>query len=160
MASAVLIPPHSIIRRPVLAALILLCLASAQARAAGLATLFDDKRVGAGVEVSHEPGRPMLSASAGPVSVLAWDLAGGNGGLGLTFPLGGSKGFNIGIGGFVALRTDEFIGTRLNFLVRGSYCWTSVCVSAAHLSHGRVFGFEENAPNKGLNFVYLEYPFK
>jgi len=148
------------IRRPVFLTALLLYLASAAAHGAGLDTLFEDKRVGAGVEVSHEPGRPMLSASAGPVSVLAWDLAGGNGGLGLTFPLGGRKRLNLGIGAFIAYRTDEFIGTRLNFLLRGSYCWTSVCMSAAHLSHGRIFGFEESAPNKGLNFVYLEYPFK
>ena len=102
----------------------------------------------------------MLSASAGPVSLLAWNHDGGNAGLGLTVPLGPSKGLNFGVGGLLAYRTDSFIGTRLNFLVRGSYCWTEVCLSAAHISHGRIFGFEEDAPNKGFNFVYLEYRFK
>ena len=102
----------------------------------------------------------MLSASAGPVSLLAWDLDRANAGLGLTIPLGRSKGLNFGIGGLVAYRTDDFIGTRLNFLVRGSYCWTEFCLSAAHISHGRIFGFEENSPNRGLNFLYLEYRFK
>ena len=80
--------------------------------------------------------------------------------LGITIPLGPSKGFNFGIGGFLAYHTDGFLGTHANFLVRASYCWTEVCLSASHLSHGRIFGLEENAPNKGLNFVFLEYRFK
>jgi hypothetical protein len=117
-----------------------------------------DMRVGAGFEMAHELGMPMVSASAGPLSFLAWDSD--NLGVGLTIPIGPSKGLNFGIGGFLAYRTDGFLGTHANFLVRGSYCWTEVCLSAAHLSHGRIFGFEENAPNKGLNFLYLEYRFK
>jgi hypothetical protein len=35
-----------------------------------------------------------------------------------------------------------------------------VCLSAAHLSHGRIFGLDEHSANKGLNFLYLEYRFK
>ena len=151
--------PSISIRRPVFAPLVLLlCLASAGARAAGLDTLFEDKRIGVGVEASHKAGIPLVSASAGPLSFLAWDSE--NLGIGLTLPLGPKKGLNFGIGGFLAYRTDEVLGTHANFLVRGSYCWTEVCASVAHISHGRIFGFEEHAPNKGLNFLYLEYRFK
>lgn len=146
------------IRRCAFLPLLLLGLASAAARGAGLDTLFDDKRIGAGIEISHEAGMPVVSASAGPLSFLAWDSD--NLGLGISFPFGPDKGFNFGIGGFLAYRTDGLLGTRANFLLRGSYCWTEVCLSAVHLSHGRIFGLDENSPNKGLNFLYLEYRFK
>jgi len=82
-------------------------------------------------------------------------------GLGLTLPLGPSEGLNIGLGGIVVNRTDELVGTKLNFLVRGSYCWKPVCISFAHVSHGaRVFGIAKDEANAGLNFLYLEYRFK
>jgi hypothetical protein len=64
------------------------------------------------------------------------------------------------IGGMLVDKTDELVGTHFNFMVRGGYCFSQVCVSALHISHGRIFGLDKEAANGGLNFVFLEYRFK
>jgi hypothetical protein len=104
----------------------------------------------------------MLSASASFASLLAWrrSSTGDNFGVGLAFPLGKPDGFNFGLGGFAVYKTDELLGTHLNFLARASYCRKTFCLSAVHLSHGRVFGLDKEAANAGLNFVFLEYRLK
>ena len=152
----------SALRRPALVACVLLCLASAAAHGADLGALFADKRVGAGVDVVHDRGAPVLSASAGFASLLAWrrHSSGNNFGVGLAFPIGNPEGFNFGLGGMLIDKTDDLIGTHLNFLARASYCRKTFCLSAVHLSHGRIFGLDKEAANGGLNFVFLEYRLK
>ena len=118
-----------------------------------------DARIGAGIDVVHDRGLPMASVKVGWVSMLAWNAD--NFGVGLTVPIGRPDGLNFGLGGIAVYRTDsELIGTHLNFLVRASYCWTRICASFAHISHGRVLGIDEQAANASLNFLYLEYRLK
>jgi hypothetical protein len=149
--------PFRIIRRPALLPALFLCLASAAAHGQGI-----DARIGAGIDVIHDVGTPMFSASASFASLLAWrrTTSGDNFGMGLAFPLGNPEGLNFGLGAFAVYKTDELLGTHLNFLARASYCGKNLCLSAVHLSHGRIFGLDEDAANKGLNFVFLEYRLK
>lgn len=62
-------------------------------------------RVGGGVGLVHKPGMAMASAAVGPASFLAWDNH--NYGLGLAYSLEPRPGWEAGIGGFVARRTDD-----------------------------------------------------
>jgi hypothetical protein len=114
-----------------------------------------DVRVGAGLDVIHRRGAVMGALTVRPFSLFAWDND--NFGVGATIPIGGPSGLSAGAGGIVVYRTDGVIGTHLNFLGRVSYCGERVCLSFAHVSHGRVFGFDKGQANSGLNFVFLEY---
>lgn len=112
-------------------------------------------RAGAGVDVVHKQGMPMVSFEMRPASFLAW--RNGNYGIGLTYAFGTRVGWNAGIGGLLVRRTDDDIGTRLNLLARGSYCGESLCLSYAHISHGSGLGIRRHHANSGLNFLFLEY---
>ena len=127
-----------------------LCLASSALHA----QRFQDRRVGTGVDVVHQQGMPMLSVELSPLTLLAWET---NSGIGLTYPIGPSVGWNAAVGGIVVRREDEDVGTRLNLLARLSYCGKDVCLSFAHISHGSAIGIRQDAANSGLNFLYLEY---
>lgn len=122
--------------------------ASAQGQPRGL-------RVGAGVDVLHEPGMAMLSLAADPFLLLAWDRL--DLGLGASYRFGDLEGWSASAGGIAVRRRDADLGTHLNFLLGASYCGRAVCLSFAHISHGAVLGIERGAANSGLNFVYLEY---
>lgn len=111
-------------------------------------------RVGAGVDVVHKPGMGVGVVKVGPVDTLVWDK---NFGIGATYDLGGPVGWQAGLGGIYTQRTDEDVGTRANFLLRGSYClkrWG--CFSARHISHGALLGIEKDKANSGLNFITWE----
>jgi hypothetical protein len=127
-----------------------LCAASSAARAAD-----PDLRVGAGLDLIHRRGAFVAAVTYQPVSVYAWDND--NFGVGLTYRFGGPKGLSFNAGGIAVYRTDEVVGTHLNFLGRLSYCGERLCASFAHVSHGRIFGFDKGSPNSGLNFLYVEY---
>jgi ABC-type amino acid transport substrate-binding protein len=114
-----------------------------------------DLRVGAGLDVIHERGAVMAAVTYQPVSFYAW--GNDNFGVGLTYRFGGPKGFSFNAGGIAVYRTDAVIGTHLNFLGRLSYCGKELCASFAHVSHGKIFGFDKDSANSGLNFLYLEY---
>jgi ABC-type amino acid transport substrate-binding protein len=114
-----------------------------------------DLRVGAGLDVIHKRGAVMAAVTYQPVSFYAW--GNDNFGVGLTYRFGGPKGFSFNAGGIAVYRTDAVIGTHLNFLVRLSYCGKELCASFAHVSHGKIFGFDKDSANSGLNFLYLEY---
>jgi hypothetical protein len=114
--------------------------------AAGLATCIaacahaGEIRIGAGVDVVHRAGMPVVSAT-----------------LGLAYGFGGSTGWRAGIGVLLARRADEDLGTRLNILLRAGYCAKQLCLSYAHLSHGSGLGIRRERANSGLNFLFLEY---
>lgn len=115
-------------------------------------------RLGAGMDVVHKSGMAMVSLAVRPLSVFVWDNR--NYGLGLSYGFGQRVGWNAGVGGMLVRRTDDDVGTRLNLLLRGSYCGQSVCLSYAHLSHGSALGIERRKANSGLNFVFLEYRYR
>jgi hypothetical protein len=112
-------------------------------------------RIGVGVDVVKKSSMAMASVKLGPLAVLAWDND--NYGIGATWDFGSRVGWNGGIGGFLARRTDDDLGTRLNLLFRGSFCSEKVCVSLAHLSHGAAAGIAAGKANSGLNFLFVEY---
>ena len=99
----------------------------------------------------------MASLALYPASILAWE---DNWGIGLTYPIGPRVGWSGAVGGIYVDRTDEDLGTRLNFLLRVSYCGEKVCASFAHISHGDALGIEKDKANSGLNFLYLEYRYR
>jgi hypothetical protein len=80
-----------------------------------------------------------------------------NWGVGLTFPIGPRVGWSGAVGGIYVHRTDDDVGTNLNFLFRVSYCGERLCASFAHVSRGNALGVETGKANSGLNFLYLEY---
>jgi hypothetical protein len=112
-------------------------------------------RIGAGVDFAEKANMAMAAVKLGPLTALAWDN--NNYGIGATWDFGSRVGWNAGIGGFVARRTDEDLGTQLNLLFRGSFCTEKVCFSLAHLSHGAGLGVASSKANSGLNFFFVEY---
>jgi hypothetical protein len=118
---------------------------------------FKDGRIGAGIDLIHEQGMPMVSAALYPASFLLWDH---NFGVGLTYPVGPRVGWNAGLGGVLVRREDGNVGTRLNLLGRLSYCGEKLCLSYAHISHGSALGIRNNDANSGLNFLFLEYRYR
>lgn len=114
-----------------------------------------DLRVGAGVDVVHKQSMAVASLRYGAVTALAWDND--NYGAGLTYEVGPMRGWEAGIGAFLAARTDGNLGTQLNALVRLAYCHGHVCLSGIHISHGSTFGIERDKANSGLNFLLLEF---
>jgi hypothetical protein len=137
-----------------LIAILALCLASFGLHARDW---FDDGRLGAGLDIVHQPGMPMASLALYPASFLVWE---DNWGVGLTYPIGPRVGWSGAVGGMYAYRTDDDIGTNLNFLFRLSYCGEKLCLSFAHISHGEALGIETDKANSGLNFLYLEYRYR
>jgi hypothetical protein len=117
-----------------------------------------DLRLGGGVDVVHKQGMAMAALSIDNFSLLTWDNH-LDFGLGLGFRLGSRLGWNGQIGGIAVRRTDDDLGTHLNFLLRASYCGERWCLSYAHISHGALIGLERSATNSGLNFMFLEYRF-
>ena len=118
---------------------------------------FKDGRIGAGADVVHQAGMPMASVALYPASVLVWE---DNWGVGLTYPIGPRVGWSGAVGGIYVDRTDDDVGTNLNFLFRVSYCGEKLCASFAHISHGGALGIETDKANSGLNFLYLEYRYR
>jgi hypothetical protein len=118
---------------------------------------FEDGRIGAGADVVHQGGMPVVSLALYPASVLVWE---NNWGLGLTYPIGPRVGWSGAVGGIYVHRTDDDVGTNLNFLFRLSYCGQKVCASFAHISHGEALGIATDKANSGLNFLYLEYRYR
>jgi hypothetical protein len=118
---------------------------------------FEDGRIGVGLDVVHQDGMPMVSVALYPASVLVWE---NNWGLGLTYPIGPRVGWSGAVGGIYVPRTDDDVGTNLNFLFRLSYCGQKVCASFAHISHGEALGIATDKANSGLNFLYLEYRYR
>jgi hypothetical protein len=118
---------------------------------------FEDGRIGVGLDVVHQDGMPMVSVALYPASVLVWE---NNWGLGLTYPIGPRVGWSGAVGGIYVHRTDDDVGTNLNFLFRLSYCGQKVCASFAHISHGEALGIATDKANSGLNFLYLEYRYR
>lgn len=111
-------------------------------------------RIGAGADVYNDAGMLMGSFDYRPASLLVWE---GNFGAGLSYNFGPDEGWNAGIGGILVGDTDELTGTHLNALLRVSYCGSRLCLSFSHISHGSRFGIYEDKPNRGLNFLYVEY---
>lgn len=116
-----------------------------------------ETRAGAGADVVKQKAMVALSLKAGPLLALAWES--GNGGLGATYDIGQATGWRAELGGFYARRGDEDLGTRLNFLLRGGYCWRRLCAMYSRLSHGAGLGIERHRANSGLNFLMLELRF-
>ena len=79
---------------------------------------------------------------------LAWES--GNGGLGATYDIGQATGWRAELGGFYTRHSDEDLGMRLNFLLRGGYCWRRLCAMYSHLSHGAGLGIQCHKANSGL----------
>jgi hypothetical protein len=102
---------------------------------------------------------PVASVSLYPVSLYAWE---GNYGVVLAYPIGRPTGLNAEFGGIIVRYVnDDLNGTHGNFFLRASWCWTRVCASFAHVSHGaRLFGIRDELANKGLNFLFLEYKYR
>jgi hypothetical protein len=114
-------------------------------------------RLGGGWDVRHKPGMVMGSLAMDPFSLFVWDEH-LNFGLGLSHRFGSrTTGWSASLGGIAVRRTDEDLGTHLNFLLEASHCGEALCLSYAHLSHGALLGIERGASNSGLNFVFLEY---
>ena len=118
---------------------------------------FADRRIGTGVELVHQDGMAAMSLTLSPAELLVWSQ---NSGVGLTYRFGRERGWNAGLGGIVVRRTDEDLGTRLNFLLRASYCAKELCLSFAHISHGGGIGIYDDKANSGLNFLFLEYRYR
>ncbi|HEX5477743.1 MAG TPA: hypothetical protein VFX09_07800 [Burkholderiales bacterium] len=137
--------------------LIVYLLAAMLAGAPAAARAVPELRAGLGADVLLKGGMAMGSLSAGPFSALAWDNH--NYGLGLSYRFGDPVGWNAGVGGILVRHLDEDVGTRLNLLLRGSYCGRRLCFSYAHISHGAGLGIEPRKANSGLNFLFLEFRF-
>jgi hypothetical protein len=137
-----------------LIAILALCLGSSALHARDW---FKDGRVGAGVDVIHQAGMPVVSVALYPASILVWE---DNGGVALTYPIGPRVGWSGAVGAMVVAETDDDLGTHLNLLLRLSYCGQKLCLSFAHISHGGAIGIETDKANSGLNFLYLEYRYR
>ena len=112
-------------------------------------------RVGAGADIIHREGMKMVTASVGPVSFLAWDNR--QHALALSYRFGPRTGLSGAVGGLLARRTDEDLGTRLNFALQANYCGEVLCLGFMHISHGSSLGLRRRTANSGLNFLFLEY---
>jgi hypothetical protein len=130
-------------------AITLLCLAP------GFSHAEPELRIGAGIDVIHKSGMAMGTVALGPFSFYAWDH--NNYGAALAYGFGPRVGWNAAVGGILVRRTDDDLGTHLNLLLRGSYCWQKLCLSYAHMSHASGLGIERQKANSGLNFVFIEY---
>lgn len=131
---------------------------SCSAHAAKFAENFGEGRIGAGADVIHDKGMPMAIVTLAPASVLLWSH---NAGFALAYPFGRRQGLNGSAGGIVASNLNEDIGTHLNFYLTASYCGSRACLSFAHISHGRgVFNIRQDAPNHGVNFLFVEYRYR
>ena len=121
--------------------------------------LLRDGRIGIGADVLHDKGKPMAVVSYSVVSALVWSH---NAGIALAYPIGRRTGLSASFGAILVKNLDdELVGTHLNFHDRVSYCGERVCLSFSHTSHGaRVFGIRSEAPNGGLNFLFLEYRYR
>jgi hypothetical protein len=116
---------------------------------------FGDGRIGAGSDVIHDKGMPMAIVTLTPASVLVWSH---NAGLALAYPFGRRAGLNGSAGGILVSNVNEDVGTYLNFYGTVSYCGRKLCLSFAHISHGKgILKIREDAPNHGINFLFLEY---
>lgn len=133
---------------PVIVVLILLLWAS---------LAFGEVRVGGGVDIVHQPGMEVVTVKLDAMEVLYWEK---NFGIGAAYDVGNTVGWQAGLGGIYVAKTDDDVGTRANFLLRGSYCWVRTCLSVRHISHGSSLGIARDRPNSGLNFIALEYRFR
>lgn len=111
-------------------------------------------RVGAGADVVHKQGMGVGIVKVGPVEALLWEH---NAGIGATYDVGNTNGWQAGLGGIYTKNVDEDVGTHANFLLRGSYCMKGWgCFSARHISHGAFLGIAKDRANSGLNFITWE----
>lgn len=136
-----------------------LLLFSGAAQAQKFNERFGDGRLGLGADVIHEKGMPAAIVTLTPVSVLVWSH---NAGVALAYPFGRfANGLHGSFGGILVKNLDQLTGTHLNFFGTVGYCRTRVCLSFAHVSHGRgAFNIREDAPNRGLNLLFLEYRYR
>jgi hypothetical protein len=119
---------------------------------------FGDGRIGIGSDVIHDKGMPGGILTLTPVSVLAWSH---NAAVVLAYPVGPRRGVNADFGAVLVRNLNDDVGTHLNFYAGASYCFTRFCLKFAHISHGaRVFGIRDDAPNHGINFLFLEYRYR
>lgn len=137
---------------------VLIFLLSSSVSAFNCCSNFGQGRIGAGVDVIHEKGMAMGNISLYPASLYVWER---NYGVALAYPIGKPQGLNGELGGILVRHLDENTGTNGNFFARVSWCWTRVCASFAHISHGAgIFRIRDDEPNKGLNFLFLEYKYR
>ena len=119
---------------------------------------FGEGRIGAGMDVIHDKGMPLAILTLAPASLLVWSH---NAGFALAYPFAKRNGLNGSFGGILVKNLNDDIGTHLNFYGTVSYCRARACLSFAHISHGRgVFNIREDAPNHGVNFLFLEYRYR
>jgi len=137
---------------------VLTLLFSSAAHAFSCCSNFGQGRIGAGADVIHEKGMAVANISLYPASLYVWER---NYGVALAYPIGQPRGINAEFGGILVRNVDETLGTNGNFFTRVSWCGKHACLSFAHISHGGgVFGIREDAGNKGLNFLFLEYKYR
>lgn len=112
-----------------------------------------DVRVGYGTEVLHRKDiNQYFIVDVDPIRVMAWK---NNYAIGAVDPWG--ENFKFGIGIVQVHETEKNLGTNLNFLLEGGYCWKRVCAMIEHISHGALLGIEKDKPNAGLNFFTLKF---
>ena len=140
------------------AVVVLILLFSSAAQAFSCCSNFGQGRLGLGADVIHEKGMAMGSVSLYPASLYVWER---NYGIALAYPIGQPRGINAEFGGILVRNVDETLGTNGNFFMRASWCGKRFCLSFAHISHGGgIFGIREDAGNKGLNFLFLEFKYR
>jgi hypothetical protein len=143
--------------RIAVAVLTLFCLVH-PAHAFKLNERFGEGRIGAGADVIHDKGNPMAIVTLAPASVLVWSH---NAGFALAYPFGKRNGLNGSAGGVLVSNLNQEVGTHLNFYGTLSLCGQKVCLSFAHISHGKgILKIREDAPNGGMNFLFLEYRYR
>ena len=119
---------------------------------------FGQGQIGVGSDVIHDKGMPGAIVTLTPVSVLLWSH---NAGLALAYPVGRRNGLKGNFGGIVVSNRNDDVGTHLNFYLGASYCFEKWCLEFAHISHGRgVLNIRKDAPNHGVNFLFLEYRYR
>jgi hypothetical protein len=119
---------------------------------------FGEGRIGAGMDVIRDKGNVVAIATLAPASVLVW---GHNAGFALAYPFAKRNGLNGSFGGILVKNLNQEVGTHLNFYGTLSFCGERICLSFAHISHGKgIFDIREDAPNGGLNFLLLEYRYR
>ena len=143
--------------RIAVAVLTLFCLAH-PAHAFKFNERFGEGRIGAGADVVRDKGNAMAIATLTPASVLVW---GHNAGFALAYPFAKRNGLNGSAGGILVSNLNAEVGTHLNFYGTLSLCGERLCLSYAHLSHGKgIFRIREDAPTGSLNFLMLEYRYR
>jgi hypothetical protein len=131
---------------------------SCTAQALNCCSNFGEGRIGIGADVIHDKGMPGAILTLAPASLLLWSH---NAGLALAYPVGRRNGLKASFGGILVSNLNDDVGTHLNFYLSAGYCNGRWCLDFAHISHGRgVFNIREDAPNHGINFLFLQYRYR